>query len=68
MAPEMLKSQIFNHKADIFSLGVIVYELYTLKNPFSLTTLELVNKIEELVKNLPPLPDSVDPQIRNLVN
>ena len=61
MAPEILKGQTYNEKIDIFSLGVIVYELYTLKNPFRMPVLELVNKIEGLVKNLAPLPDSVDP-------
>ena len=62
MAPEILKGQEnYTDKVDIFGLGVIAYELCTLKNPFNRPVVELVHNIEKLVKNLPPLPDTVDP-------
>ena len=36
MAPEMIKRQAkYTEKVDIFSLGVIVYELYTRKFPYA---------------------------------
>ena len=35
MSPEMLKGSKYNAKADIWSLGCIVYEMITLKRPYS---------------------------------
>ena len=64
MAPEILKRQAYNEKADIFSLGVIVYELYTLRNPLLVPILDLFHQIDELVINRPPLPNTVHPSMK----
>ncbi|XP_059290669.1 serine/threonine-protein kinase EDR1-like isoform X1 [Lycium ferocissimum] len=34
MAPELIRNEPFTEKCDIFSLGVIIWELYTLKKPW----------------------------------
>lgn len=34
MAPEVYYQKQYNHKADIWSLGIILYELFHRKNPF----------------------------------
>ncbi|MBI4864616.1 MAG: serine/threonine protein kinase, partial [Candidatus Riflebacteria bacterium] len=34
MAPEQLEAELTDHRADIYSLGIITYELVTLKVPF----------------------------------
>lgn len=34
MAPELLRNEPFTDKCDVFSLGVIIWELYTLKRPW----------------------------------
>ncbi|CAA2937378.1 probable serine threonine- kinase SIS8 isoform X1 [Olea europaea subsp. europaea] len=34
MAPELLRNEPFTEKCDIFSLGVIIWELCTLKRPW----------------------------------
>ena len=35
MAPEVLNGEAYNHKADMWSLGCILYELVTLKPAFN---------------------------------
>ena len=35
MAPEVLNGEAYNHKADMWSLGCILYELVTLRPPFN---------------------------------
>ena len=35
MAPEILDGQPYNHRADIWALGCILYELCTLEKPFA---------------------------------
>ncbi|KAK2991796.1 hypothetical protein RJ640_013127 [Escallonia rubra] len=34
MAPELIRNEPFTEKCDIFSLGVIIWELYTLNRPW----------------------------------
>jgi NIMA (never in mitosis gene a)-related kinase len=34
MSPEMIKNNPYNFKADIWSLGVVIYEICCLKTPF----------------------------------
>ncbi|KAI9500660.1 Serine/threonine-protein kinase 36 [Coemansia spiralis] len=39
MAPEMLRKSRYTNKADLWSLGVVIYELYVGKTPFRTSTL-----------------------------
>jgi serine/threonine protein kinase len=34
MAPEVYKQNKYNSKADIWSLGVVLYEIFHKRNPF----------------------------------
>ncbi len=52
-APERIKENIINEKVDIWSLGVILYESLTLKNPFSENT---VKKTADKILKSCPLP------------
>lgn len=46
MAPEILEGKLYNHKADVWSLGIVFFELLTGYMPFTGK-----NK-EELKRNL----------------
>ncbi len=63
MAPEQIQGKEVDHRADIFSLGVMLYELVTGKKPFAADNLSAVtHRIvfepfpppEEVVPGLPP--------------
>lgn len=63
MAPEQLRGQPFDHRADIFAFGVTAYELLTFKKPFPGDTPKeiLLNQFErnsELIK-----PREINPDI-----
>ncbi|KXZ50463.1 hypothetical protein GPECTOR_16g637 [Gonium pectorale] len=55
MSPELLSSQKYSFETDMWSLGVVMYELTTLKPPFNAFNLAgLVAKIKRAA--LPPIP------------
>jgi serine/threonine-protein kinase len=46
MAPESLRERQPDRRSDIFSLGVVLYELWTGRHPFrSATTIETINRV-----------------------
>lgn len=46
MAPELIQDQPYNHTVDLWSLGVILYELYTGEPPFFTNNIfSLIQKI-----------------------
>lgn len=67
MAPEMFTAQPYELKCDIWSMGIILYEMITKRRPFPATSLEEITK---LVFNSPPrpLPQQTSGPIVNLIS
>jgi eukaryotic-like serine/threonine-protein kinase len=66
MSPEMVKSvndsnQVVDARSDVYSLGVILYELLCDKKPFTAPTLDLLQ--ERIVHTQPDAPHVVNPAI-----
>jgi hypothetical protein len=65
MAPEQITNQAVSLQTDVFSLGVIMYEVATGRRPFLAATAgEITNKI---VNEQPPSPKSINPKIDGMV-
>ena len=61
MAPEQARQETVDRRADVFSLGVVLYELLTDVKPFRGTTLAEITTA--VLKHEPPLADQVDPNV-----
>jgi serine/threonine-protein kinase len=66
MAPEQAAGAAVDHRADLYALGVMLYEMLSGKPPFEdASIIELLS--QQLTKPAPPLPDSVPEDVRSLV-
>ena len=61
MSPEQCQGVAGDHRSDIYSLGILLYELATGKLPFEADT--QVGYIMKHVSEQPPLPDTINPQL-----
>lgn len=65
LAPELWNQAPYSKKADMFSLGVILYELMALQKPFSGSTMrELVKNL--MARNVDPLPGHYSQELRDM--
>jgi serine/threonine protein kinase len=66
MAPEVWRGQPYNSKADIFALGIALYELCTFELPFADETMHgLLDKI--LNQQPPPILGDYDEDCKNVI-
>ena len=62
MSPEQYRGESLTGASDVFSLGIIVYELATGKHPFGRET--PVETFDAIAGTIPESPSAVNPQIR----
>ena len=66
MAPEILRGQDYDEKADIWSMGCVVYELCTLEQAFSGGNIGVtITSIKKCA--FKPVPDNVHPEVAPFV-
>jgi tetratricopeptide (TPR) repeat protein len=65
LAPEQISAQTADAKSDVWSAGVVMYEMATGRQPFAAATVgEVAHKI---VEEQPPSPKAINPAIDNAV-
>lgn len=65
MAPELVQEQPYNYTADLWSLGVILYELFVGTPPFY--TNNIYSLITLIIKNPVKFPEKISPDFKNFL-
>ncbi|XP_010428298.1 PREDICTED: serine/threonine-protein kinase EDR1-like isoform X2 [Camelina sativa] len=67
MAPEVLRNEPANEKCDVYSYGVILWELFTLQQPWGkMNAMQVVGAVGFQHRRL-DIPDFVDPAIADII-
>lgn len=68
MAPEVLKGEIYTSKADIWSLGVVLFEMLFGFCPFESNSIaKLISVLEDTELKIPLDVNNISPQCQNLL-
>jgi len=65
MAPELVQEKAYNHTVDLWSLGVILYELYVGQPPFY--TNSIYKLITHIVNDPVKFPSGISPEFRSFL-
>jgi hypothetical protein len=67
MSPEQARGEPVDHRADLYTVGVILYEMLSGRSPFRHEEFVVV-LTKKLTEDAPPLPAHVSPRTRELVS
>lgn len=66
LSPELILERPYDHRSDVWAIGVVLYELLTLKHPFNASDMKgLMQRI--LKVQYDPIPTIYSAEIRNLI-
>ncbi|KAL9240533.1 hypothetical protein vseg_014740 [Gypsophila vaccaria] len=65
MAPELVREQPYNHTVDLWSLGVILYELFVGQPPFYTNTVYAL--IRHIIKDPVKYPENISPDFKSFL-
>lgn len=66
LSPELILERPYDHRSDVWALGVVLYELLALKHPFNAKDMKgLLQRI--LAVQYDPLPSTYSPELRDIV-
>jgi serine/threonine protein kinase/DNA-binding LacI/PurR family transcriptional regulator len=63
MAPEQLRGEPIDQRADIYSMGIILYQMVTGELPFDSDSGDVVSIIYQHLEKEPPLPHLLNPEV-----
>jgi ABC-type sugar transport system substrate-binding protein/tRNA A-37 threonylcarbamoyl transferase component Bud32 len=67
MAPEQLRGEPLDNRADLYSLGVILYHMAVGRLPFDVASSDIITVIYQHLEKPPPRPSTIDPDIPPMV-
>ena len=69
MAPEVITSQNYTHKADLWSIGVIIYQALTSRSPFPQSTPTALREFyQNHARIKAELPEHISLKLKQLLN
>lgn len=63
MSPEQLRGEVVDHRADIYSLGIILYHMVVGRPPFDVTSSDIISIIYQHLEKTPVAPSVANPDI-----
>lgn len=65
MSPEQLRGEALDHRSDIYSLGVILYQMLTGRPPFEGSSTDVISVIYKHLEKQPDLPSKHNPHLNS---